>query len=63
MDSHGETGSNARLQSEEATIYLECFIVDCEGKSSKWTAMERPEATRASNQKGTMFLECFIVEC
>ena len=34
VDCHGETGSNARLQSEEATMFLECFVVDCEGKST-----------------------------
>ena len=63
VDCHGESGSNSRLQSEEATMFMECFIVDCEGKSSKWTAMERPEVMLVYNQEGTMFLECFIVEC
>ena len=56
MDSHGETGSNARLQSEEATIFLECFIVDCEGKSSKWTAMERPEVMLAYNRRRLLYI-------
>ena len=32
VDCHGEAGSNARLQSEEATMFFECFLVDCEGK-------------------------------
>ena len=34
VDCHGETGSNARHQSEEASMFMECFIVDCEGKST-----------------------------
>ena len=32
-------------------MFFECFIIDSEGKSSKWTAMERPEATHAPNQR------------
>ena len=55
VDCHGESGSNARLQSEEASMFMECFIVDCEGKSSKWTAMERPEVILAYNRRRLLY--------
>ena len=47
VDCHGETGSNARLQSEEATMFLECFVVDCEGKSTFSSIAKYMRHTRA----------------
>ena len=49
VDCHGESGSNERLQSEEATKFLECFIIDCEdGKVTYNNASDGPQESCAS---------------
>ena len=54
VDCHGESRSNASLQSEEATMFMECFIVDfvvdCHG--------ENGSNARLQSEEATMFMEC-----
>ena len=58
VDCHGESGSNARLQSEEATMFMECFIVDFVVDCHR----ESESNARLQSEEATMFMECFIVE-